>query len=188
MGTSVSQSSPHTLSWNAAHAAYRDANIPVSRVAAEVWRAALNQESGDIGRLIAHPIIAQIGMLATEATSASDLSRKTALLLVHRKQSSLGTEIARRAAIQCVGAPNQQELFRERVFAEATGYLVARDLSGFVGGGRTHNVAESLDLKAALMSHVANVVRSVRPPRALEAKSWAEHVSTVVDELRRIRR
>jgi len=184
MGTSVNQASPHTLSWTAAQVGYRDAAISIARVASEVWRAALNQESGNIAQLIAQPIVAHLGDLAIRAQSAADASRATAIAIAQSKQSSLGTDIARRAAVQCVSATDRFATYTERVFAEATAYLVSRDLPGFVGSGRARTVADSMELKAALVSHVADLVRGVDRPASADARSWAKYVDTVVERLR----
>jgi hypothetical protein len=186
VGTSVNQASPHTLSWTAAQAGYRDAEVPISRLASEVWRAALNQESGNIAQLIAQPIIARLGNLAVDARSAADVTRATALAIAASKESSLATDIARRAAVQCVSASVSDRFakYSERVFAEATAYLVSRDLPGFVGNGRARTVADSMELKSALTDHVADVARGVDRPASSDARLWAKYVNTVVQRLR----
>lgn len=184
MGTSVNQASPRTLNWNAAQAGYRDPGVPIARVASEVWRAALNQEVGNIAKLIAQPIIASLGDLAVRAESPADAARSTALTISQSKQSSLATDIARRAAIQCVGASDRFSAYSERIFAEATAYLVSRDLPGFVGSGRTKTVADSIEFKAAVAGHVADVARSVPRPATPDAGAWARYVDNVVKRLR----
>jgi len=184
MGTSINQSSPHTLGWSAAQAGYSNDKIPIPRVATEVWRAAVNQEIGNVAQLIAQPIVARIGALAIEAKSAADLSHATARLLSQSKQSSLGTEIARRAAIQCLSFPVRADAYAERVFAEATAYLVSRDLPGFVGLGRTQTVGDSMEFRSAVMNHVVNLARTVEQPKTFDSKSWATHVRNVVKRLR----
>jgi len=184
MGTSVNQASPRTLSWSAAQIGYRDASIPVARVTSEVWRAALNQESGNIAHLIAQPLVAHLGELAVSAQSGAEVSRVTAVAIAQSKQSSLATDIARRAAIQSVGATDRFATYTERVFAEATAYLVSRDLPGYVGIGRAMTVGDSMEFKAALMSHVAELARAVERPATADARSWAKYVDTVVQRLR----
>lgn len=185
MGTSVNQASPRTLSWNVVKAGYRSPAVPVSRLASEVWRAALNQTTDNIAQLLAQPIVARLGALATEARSATDLARKTSQMLAQSKNSSLASDIARRAAIQCVGSRDRANAFSERVFAEATSYLVSRDLPGFVGSDRTRTVAESLKFRAELAGHVAGLAREIGGPRRLDPDTWARHVQTVIDGLRR---
>jgi len=184
VGTSVNQSSPRTLGWSAAQAGYRDIDIPIARVNAEIWRAALNQEKGNIAALLAEPIIARLGVLAARAKSAADASRITALELSRSKQSSLGTDIARRAAIQSVQFSNRAEAFTERLFSEVTAYLVSRDLPGFVGSGRAETVRDSAEFQSAIKAHTADLTRGIKVPSRLTAKSWERYVSAVVNRLR----
>ena len=183
MGTSVNQSSPRTLNWNAVQAGYRDKDVPIARLLTEIWRAASNQPSGNISELLARPVIASIGQLVAEAKTSEDLARKSAYVIAHSKESSLASDIARRAAIQSVVAPNPIGSFAERVFAEATAYLVSRDLPGFVGTGRAKNVADSLELKSAIVNRASEVARSVPVPKSLNAESWSHHVVTVLTTL-----
>jgi hypothetical protein len=180
MGTSVNQSSPRTLRWSAAQAGYRSDQIPVPRVVTEVWRAALNQPTGDMAQLLSQPIVARLGVLASEAESAPSLSRDMARVLAETKKSTLGTEIARRAALQCIEARDRMSKYAERLLAEATAYLVCRDLPGFVGSGRTRTVADSMEFKKQIMNHVADVAGRARRPKTLTARSWARYVKRVM--------
>jgi len=184
MGTSINQSSPRTLNWKAAQAGYRDADVPISRVAAEVWRAAMNQPSGNLERLLAQPIVARIGALVEQSTSSLDLSRKSAFEIARSKQSTLATEIARRACVQVAGTKDWRADFTAKLFSEATAYLVSRDLPGFVGLGRVHNVEEAVRFKSSLSQYAADVARRVERPRELTGRNWADHVKKVVKQLR----
>lgn len=120
MGTSVNQSSPKTLNWDAVHAGYRSPSVPIARVASEIWRAATNQPHGNLAALLSSPIIARMGQLTAKSKSAVDVSRATALEIVRTKSSSLATSIARRAAIQAFGSRNRIDSYYQRLFAEAT--------------------------------------------------------------------
>jgi hypothetical protein len=188
MGTSVNQSSPRTLNWGAAQSGYRDANVPVQRVAAEIWRAAVNQPKGNLADLLAQPIVATLGGLVSQARSAAELARKSSFIIVEAKQASLAADIARRAAMQSVGASNPFKAYSEHLFSEATSYLVARDLPGHVGTGRAKNVAESLDFAGQVARYAASVAAHVELPKEVNAQRWAAHVRTVVDSLRRTER
>lgn len=188
MGTSVNQSSPKSLSWRAAQSGYRDASVPVERLAVEVWRAATNQPEGNLADLLARPIIVTLGRLISEAKSSVEFARRSSLAVAESKQASLGVDIARRAAMQSVGSPNPFKTFSERLFSEATAYLVARDLPGYVGAGRARDVAESLSLASSVARHVAEITSRIEVPIRLTSGSWAEHVRIVVDSLRGARR
>ena len=184
MGTSVNQSSPRTLNWKAAQAGYRDPKVSISRVASEVWRAALNQETGNIEQLLSQRIVARIGALLGETSSRMDLTRMSAIEIARSKHSSLAAEIARRACTQVAGASDWRTAFTARLFAEATSYLVSRDLPGYVGLGRLQNVAESMTFKSNLSQYAAEVATRVERPRQLTEANWAAHVRNVVNHLK----
>jgi hypothetical protein len=184
MGTSVNQSSPRTLNWAAAQAGYLSVEVPIPRIALEVWLAASNQEAGDLARLITQPIVARLGLMASQAKSAPELTMAIARALAESKQSTLGTDIARRAALRCIGTPDRIEAYTAGVFSEATAYLLARDLPGFVGSGRAHTVVDSMEFKAQIMGHVEGIARSVGRPKSLDAKNWRAVVDKVLKRLR----
>jgi hypothetical protein len=183
LGTSVNQSSPKTLNWQAVHASYRNPETPVDRVVTEVWRAASNQPHGDLTRLLSTPIVARLGELAMSANTSAQVARSSAIEIVTTKAASLAADIARRAAVQCIGSADRAAAYRERVFAEATNYLVSRDLAGFVGSGRAKRASDSIQFKTAVIKHVNEVARSVRAPKTFSAKSWNAHVQKVVAAL-----
>jgi hypothetical protein len=157
----------------------------VERVAAEIWRAAGNQPKGNIAELLARPIVATVGELISSARSAAELVQKYAFVVADSKQASLATDIARRAAIQSFGASQPFKAYAERLFSEATSYLVARDLPGFVGIGRAKDVSQSLDFATQIANHASTVAAAVNLPRQVTPESWAAHVRNVVDALRR---
>jgi hypothetical protein len=183
VGTSVNQSSPKTLNWKAAHIGYRNPDVPVERVASEIWRAATNQPQGDLAKLLSAPIVARVGQLVTRAESALDASRATAIEIVRTKTSSLATDIARRAAVQAIRSPDRVAAYQQRLFAEATSYLVARDLPGFVGSARVRDITDSLKFKLAVANHVASVVEGIGAPRSLRPNIWKRHVQQVIKAL-----
>jgi hypothetical protein len=148
-----------------------------------VWRAAANQPHGDLTQLLSAPIVARLGELARSAKSSAEVARTSAIEIVRTKAASLAADIARRAAIQCIGSSDRAKTYREKVFAEATNYLVSRDLSGFVGAGRAKSAADSIQFKTALSNHVGEVARSVAAPKTFSAKSWDRHVQAVVTAL-----
>jgi hypothetical protein len=104
MGTSVSQSSPRTNNWRAAHATYRNQKFPIERVLQEVWRAATNQPEGDLAAQLAQPVIERVREIAVSGTSAVEIATAVNRELAQSRQPSLAAEIARRAAIQCAEA------------------------------------------------------------------------------------
>jgi hypothetical protein len=69
VGTSVSQSSPRNIKWEAVWAAYKEEDVPVANVLALIWRAATNQPEGDWEKLLKQPIVSDLrGIVAREAS------------------------------------------------------------------------------------------------------------------------
>ena len=185
MGTSVNQSSASSAKWSAAQAGYRTA-IPIGRVIQEIWRAATNQQEGDLATLLRQPIIARIGQLAQQQKPPQEIAADTARAIIQSKSSSLATDIARRAAVQAARTPNPADTYGQRLFAEAANYLIARDLPGFVGGdNRNKNVSDAITFKNALLQNTISKVRAAGPADFSSSKSWDRYVTTVIDRLKR---
>jgi hypothetical protein len=127
--------------------------------------------------------VAKVGQLAARAKNSLELSRAAAIEIVRTKSSSLASDIARRAAIQCMAAPDRVAAYHQRLFAEATSYLISRDFAGFVGSGRVRAVNESLEFKTAVANHVAGVVSEIGKPSSLAARGWEKHVQNVITAL-----
>jgi len=186
MGTSVNQGSPRTRSWLAAQLTYQDPDFPLERVLQEVWRAATNQPEGDLASQLAQPIIERVRDIAVRGASAVEVSAAVSHELSQSRQTSLAADIARRAAIQCVGTANPTQVYNERLFAEASNYLLSRDLPGFVGiGERTHNVEDSYRFKQSVMRAAVSAVREIQSQSPSAAKDWSGFTSRVVERLKR---
>jgi hypothetical protein len=183
MGTSVNQSSPRTINWAAAQAGYRD-NVPIDRVVQEIWRAATNQPEGNLARLLADPIIARLGQIANEGSSAVQVAMATSLEVAHSKKASLAAAIAQRAATQCLASENRTKAYGERVFAEACNYLLSRDLPGYIGGNnRNATVGDALEFKHSVLSATISAAQDAGRPDVRSAASWRTYVQTVVSRL-----
>lgn len=101
--------------------------------------------------------------------------------------ASLATDLAQRALIQSFReGVDPARVFSANLFAEASDYLVSRDLPGFVGEqGRTKNVSQALEFKASIRRAVVENVGQVRPPTiSATAGAWATYVASVVELLR----
>lgn len=185
MGTSVNQGSPRTRNWDAVQSTYKSDAFPIERVLREVWRAATNQAEGDLAAQLSSPIVSRLRDIAVQGTSAVEVASAINREIAQSRQTSLGVEIARRAAIQCLKAENRSQAFSERVFAEASNYLVSRDLPGFVGADfRNQSVAESFEFKQSIQNATANTVRDVSVPSVSNAEAWRTYTEAVVDRLR----
>lgn len=184
MGTSVSQPSPKTRNWEAAQATYKSDDFPVERVLSEIWRAATNQEAGNLSEQLSAPIVNRlreiVGRSGTAVEIASAVNREIAL----SRQNSLGVEIARRAALQSLNAQNKSQTFNERLFAEASNYLLSRDLSGFIGSEfRNKNVTDSIHFKQAITNAAVQSVKTIETSSSISENQWREYTGTVIKQL-----
>lgn len=186
MGTSVNQRSPDTTPWKFVQQAYDDPNVPLDRALNLIWRAADLEQETRLTNLLGQPIIGSVAAVVGSAQSPSQAARDAVRLIVTNKASSLAADIARRAVVQSVGQEDAPQAFARRLFAEATNYLVARDLPGHVSkSGRAQNVADSLAFKQRIMDTAMAVVDRVPSPRALDAQGWSSYVTAVVSALKK---
>ena len=185
MGTSVNQRSPDTLNWRAAQATYEDAGIPIERVLQEIWRAATTQPDADFKAMLAEPIVLHLRNLALGSESASSVAASARKAIAESKQTSLMADIAFRAAVQAATAPDRAQAYSERVFAEASNYLISRDLPGYVGSvGRSSTIADSLQFKSSVLRAATDAVKQTGVPSTLTAGAWRKHTAAVIDKLR----
>ena len=181
MGTSVNQRSLDTLNWRMVQRTYEDPNVPISRVLQEIWRAAVNQESGDIAAQLAQPSIGQFAVIAERASSPAEAMREAGRFITEAKVGSLAAEIAKRAAVQSAGKPNARHQFMQRLFAEATNYLVARDLPGHIGAaGRIDSASNASEFRRQLSVLTAQTIESAPRPTSLDDSVWSEYVNSMV--------
>ena len=184
MGTSVNQRSPDTTNWRIVQRAYQDPTVPVDRALREIWRAATNQEQGDLAAQLAQPVIGSFAALASAAGTPAEASREAGRLIAEAKCASLGADIARRAAIQSAGREDAQSFFTQRLFAEATNYLVSRDLPGHVAEGtRIGSVSEAREFRQSLTELAANLASGATRPAEFGGQAWASYVGVVLSEI-----
>lgn len=186
MGTSVNQRSPANDNWLLVQDIYQDATIPVEQAIRILWRAASNQNEANLANQLARPEIGTLADFAASGTPA-EVSRNVTNYISHNKVASLAGDIAKRAAMQCAGKENARELFSQRLFAEATSYLVSRDLPGYVGrGGRFPTAADAQRFTRSMMETTSSVVRQALGA-GREASGWESFAASVVGTLRRRR-
>jgi hypothetical protein len=188
LGTSVSQSSPSTPIWQAAQATYYMPEVPLDRTVQELWRAADSQTDENLARDISAPIVAECLRSTMIASSREEAVRNVSRTVVMSGESTLATEIARRAAAKCFsgGGGGSARSFAVAVFVEAGDYLVSRDLPGFVGvSERLHKVSDLMALKRSIRGRIADVVERVELPEGENAiEVWPEYVGEVVETLK----
>src|SRR5688572_20357826 len=161
MGTSVSQPSPTTTGWRSVATCYQSEQIPTERIASEVWRAATGPQSSLTDQIKSKGVF-ECFQLAQRNTPqeriAAALERIT-----DEHGNSMVLEFAKRATLISSKSSRPASQWPKDFFKQVTGYLVARDASGFVGpNNRSKTVGDLIALKAEIGEHVA---RRVLAPR-----------------------
>ena len=188
MGTSVNQRSPDTTNWKLVQQAYENPDFPIERALREVWQAASNQEQGDLIAQLAEPTIGSLVSVAARSISPADASRAVGDYIADNLGASLAADIATRAVIQSAGRPDAQSFFVQRLFAEATDYLVSRDLPGHISpGSRLGSISAARAFKQDMMRTTASTVQQTPLPSSFEDSQWTTFVNTVVGAIRRRR-
>jgi hypothetical protein len=182
----VNQRSPDTPPWILAQDAYTDPNMPINQALREVWRAASNATETNLMSFLAQPEVRSFADLAERVSSPSEAFQVSSHFIADQKLASLVADIARRAVIQSAGAENPRQQFVQRLFAEATNYLVSRDLPGHIRpGGKIQNVADARRFTQQMMDTAADAVRRTPAPPTFEVKTWPTYVRSVVQTIRR---
>lgn len=187
MGTSVNQRSPSTPNWRLVQDAYDDPKIAIDQALREVWRAASNPNEVNLTSLLTEPVVASFADVAARSASPAQAFEEMTRVISDSKVSSLATDIAKRAVIQSAGRENPAQVYTERLFAEATNYLVSRDLPGHVTpGSRLQNVGDARRFTQQIMETAVDAVRRTGTPRSL-MDDWSGFVNSVVSTIRRRR-
>jgi hypothetical protein len=190
MGTSASHPSPKTLRWAAVASMYGEPRFQANQVLQEVWGALAAPGGGRLANDLASAAVVGCLSALSSAASKQEMARLAAQAVIASGRPSVAADLAKRAAIQACSAGDARSrvpAFAQALFAEATDYLVARDLSGLIGErarvrSATDAVAFRQDLRRLASAAVAgtplpdDVVRS--------ARGWRAYVQTVVDRLR----
>lgn len=180
MGTSINHGSPRTTHWKAVHVMYQDSRFPTDRVLREVWRAA-----GELQEQLKDPRIGRILDVALTKSDASQVSYAVAREASKLGSPSLALELARRAAVQTVAAPDRTGAFVQQIFSEASNYIVSRDLPGSIGlGNRNADVAQGAKFKDELVERTKSAVKSATTPKGIHPEAdWTETAKRVIKRL-----
>lgn len=182
MGTSSSHPSPRTLGWQAVQAGYLSDIVPLDRIAQEVWRASREPEGG-IHDFLKTPVLYACYSTIRDCPSVTDAVPRVNRLLATSGESSVVTELARRAVVQAYSSTSPAQSWLSRLFGEVTSYLVTRDLSGYIGPTyRNATARDALQFTAALRAQVERSVAEARSaPRS--ANEWESYVTRVLAHL-----
>lgn len=186
MGTSVNQRSPNNDNWRLAQEAYGNQAVPIPEALRSVWRAASNRNEVNLASLLARPEIAELAELSGKYSSPAEAAREVTRFVSERKVASLASDIAKRAAMQSAGKQDARAVFVQRLFAEATSYLIDRDLPGYVSAGsRFPRVSDARRFSQEVVNTAAEAARSTPLPTQLTRDSWPGFVDQVIRNLRR---
>jgi hypothetical protein len=189
MGTSISQRSPDTPNWKLAQDVYTDPDMPIDAALREIWRAASNENETNLMSHLARPEIAFFADLVTRATSPAEAFDQASVHISDRKVASVASDIAKRAVIQSAGTDNPRDFFFQRLFAEATNYLVSRDLPGYVKiDGKFGSISDARRFTQEMMNTAMDAVRRTPSPASLQGEDWDLYVRSVVSTIRRRQR
>jgi hypothetical protein len=187
MGTSISHRSPSTPNWSAVAAAYTSPEISINRVVEEVWRAAINQPTGNLADDLANPIISKCLQIASEASTPQVASKQILTIITQSGQASLAIDIAQRATVYSAKSQyDRVEAFVASLFSQAADYLVSRDLPGYVGiGERLKNITDTINFKDNVRKEVENIVRGIPRPEGMhkDPAIWKIFVEKVISSL-----
>lgn len=163
--------------------------MPVDQALREIWRAASNTTETNLASFLAQADIHAFADLAARVSSHAEAFQETSRFISDQKVASLVADIARRAVIQSAGVDNPRQQFFQRLFAEATNYLVSRDLPGHIRpGGKIENVTDARRFTQAMMDTAADAVRRTPQPDTVGRDTWPGFVRAVVQTIRRRQR
>jgi hypothetical protein len=160
--------------------------ISLSQLLNYIWRAEASDPESDLGSMLMSPVIGECLRIVEQAESPRSALEAFTKIVVRSRASSLASEAARRAAVACFSSHARRSAFVEALFAEASDYLISRDISPLVGlSPRFPAVSNVIETKDELVELVREVVRHVGdPPADLAPEGWSSYVSDVLQELR----
>lgn len=183
MGTSVNQRSPNTGGWRSVSACYTNENVSVDRTALEVWRAAGTQDE-TIAEQLGSEVVAHCAAAASRPMS-QDKAVAEVERLTNSKQNHLIGEFAKQALLIKAAGGHPEESFGSVLFRQITNYLVARDISGYVGSEyRCKTVQDVRGLKSNIADVVARKVQAVERREQLGSRSWDEVYPVLLRHIR----
>lgn len=187
MGTSISQGSPNDLNWRRARIAAASPSVPVELSVRELWRAAAQNSVASWSELLSSAGVISCLNLAVSSENRVYVPRRAAQEIGRSRQSSIATDIARRALVRALSREDRDQAFVEFLFIEAANYLVSRDASTQVSPtNRNRNVSDVIAYKRQVADRVRDLVRSYPlPPHEELANGWPDHVRGVIQALSR---
>jgi len=187
MGTSVNQRSPRTDNWELVQGAYGDPRSTPAEILSTVWRAASNPREQNLAALLAEHSIATLCDQVASADPPGVAAAKLRDHLAESKTATLATDIAVRATIQSLGSDDLRAVYVRRLFAEATAYLVERDLPAFLGSSERFGTVGAVQSLVSDLTGIASEAAAGVDLPSSDAVSWRGFVGAVLTRIRRQR-
>jgi hypothetical protein len=182
VGTSTSHASPAGLNWQATQTAYLSKDVPVERFVGEVWRACQGEDE-HMSSLLESSLIFECYETVRTSTGLEPAMEAMSRQIAKSKQSTIVSDLARRATVLAFGTPTPEAEWRVALFTQVTDYLISRDLPGFVGSRyRNRSVEEAIGFKDEAIRRVRERVQVV-PLRPRSAQEWRAYVRDVMRSL-----
>ena len=183
MGTSVSQASPRTTSWQAVAACYQSDKMSIDRTTVELWRAATTP-TGTLEAQIKSEAVFACYQLCQAKLSPENIHHGLSEVSA-RYGNSMIVEFAKRATLVATQTSRPAKYWPGLFFKEVAGYLVARDASGYLGPScRSKTVGGLIALKSAIGEKVAHTVSHL-PVAAKSSQEWPRAASVALTALTR---
>jgi hypothetical protein len=119
--------------------------------------------------------------------TAADALELTTKVIAQQKNSSIGSDIARRAVVQSHSQSDRALGFAVSLFVSASDYLVSRDIHSLIGAApRLSSVADMVALKNEIRHWIGTqVAEHGAPSDVRDAQAWRKYVAEVTARLKK---
>ncbi|HRP36935.1 MAG TPA: hypothetical protein PLS50_03935 [Candidatus Dojkabacteria bacterium] len=183
MGTSISQASERTISWNSVLACYANAEIPESWVINEIWRASDQQEFAISAELKSSALF-DYYQIVDNSTGANEALTKINLHIFEHNNNSVVLEFAKRVVNKAYTYSTPANAWKALLFSEITKYYISRDASGFVGEKyRNKTVNDLIAYKSRIGDKISRFIMQ-KDERLNTLRTWQSFVDSSIKELK----
>ena len=181
MGTSVSQASPRTTSWQSVAACYQSDALSIDRTSTELWKAATSPTATLEAQIKSEAVFACFQLCQSKVTA--ERVHHALSEVSFRYGNSMIVEFAKRATLVATYTSKPAEHWPKQFFKEVAGYLVARDASGYLGPNcRSKTIGDLVSFRKAIVEKVAETVGHLGI-KAKSSKEWPHAASIVLNTL-----
>ncbi len=183
MGTSISQASERTISWNSVLACYANPEIPEFRVINEIWRAS-DQQEFTISSELKSSALFDYYQIVDNSTGATEALVRIDQHIFEHSNNSVVLEFAKRIVNKAYTYPAPANAWKALLFSEITKYYISRDASGFVGDKyRNKTVNDLIVYKSRIGDKISQLI--IRKDEKLSTlETWQSFVDSSIKELK----